>query len=56
MFWVNLGISSYFGQERAYAEEDAKGWYNPNKKWFWRLIWEVGSVMDLQELTELNLG
>ena len=53
---MNLGISGYFGQEKPYAEEDEKGWYDPKQKWLWRLIWEGGSFTDLQELTELNLG
>ena len=53
---MNLGIFGNFGQEKPCAEEDAKGWYEPKQKWFWRLIWEGGSVTDIQELTELNLG
>ena len=53
---MNLGISGNFGEEKPCAEEDAKGWYDPKKKWFWRLIWEGTPVIDSQELTELSLS
>ena len=46
MFWVNLGISGNFGQEKSCAEEDPKGWYDPNKKGFWKFIWEGMPVRD----------
>ena len=56
MFWVNLGISGNFGKEKPCAEEDQKGWYKPNKKGFWRLIWEGRPIADTQELIELSLS
>ena len=52
---MNLGISGNFGQEKP-CTEDAKGWNNPKKKCFGRLIWEGRTFTDLQELTEFNLS
>ena len=51
-----FGIFGNFGQGEPYAEEDAKRWYEPNKKWLWRLIWELMPVNNLQEFTDLILS
>ena len=50
---MNLGISGNFGQEKHYAEEDSKGWYEPNQIGLWILIWECMSITDPYELTNL---
>ena len=53
---MNLGISGKFGQEKPCTEEDPKEWYDPNEKWFWRLVWEGGYFSDPQELEGPNLS
>ena len=45
MFWVNLGISGNFGQEKPCAEEDAKGWYEPKKNGYGDLYGNIGLLM-----------
>ena len=45
MFWVNLGISDNFGQEKPRVEEDPKGWYDPKKKGFGELNGKVGMLL-----------